>query len=170
MAQAFALHHGSANHRARVRTPGKYIFMFLFLPVMLVALGAGLWLRDAERRAAFAAVEYRNAVDGGREAYYPLPPFLVDLRADADGRTAFLKLKASVRLDRNKMASSVERIDAVKPAIIERATFFLRELRPEDFDETEDMERVKTEMLRRINLVLAPYDADGVVIEEIVIQ
>ncbi len=170
MAPEFA--HDSRMHRGRVRahTPGKYIVLVLFVPVSLVALAAGLWLSYAERRAAFAVIEYRNSIDGVRDAYYPMPEFLVDLRTDNDGRTAYLRLRMSILLDRAELSSSVERIDAFKPALTERLTFFLRELSPEDFDGSEEMARLKKEMLRRVNLVLAPYDAGDVVIEEIVIQ
>lgn len=156
--------------RVRVHTPGKYIVLFLFLPVSFVALGAGMWLSFEERRAAFAAVEYRKSVSGARQAYYPLPDFLVDLRTDSDGRTAYLRLKASVLLANEELPGTVERIDAVKPALVERLTFFLRELQPEDFDDSDDMARLKTELLRRVNLVLAPHSAGDVVIEDILIQ
>jgi flagellar FliL protein len=170
MASAFALESKMHHGRVRAHTPGKYIVLILFVPVSLVAVGAGLWLSYAERRAAFAVIEYRNSIDGVRDAYYPMPEFLVDLRADADGRTAYLRLKMSILLDRAELSDSVERIDAFKPALTERLTFFLRELRPEDFDGSEQMMRVKAEMLRRVNLVLAPYEAGDVIIEEIVIQ
>ena len=170
MAQHFALGNATATGRVRVRTPGKYVVLCLFVPVILVALGAGLWLNYTDRRAAFAAVEYRKSITGAREAYYPLPEFLVDLRADADGRTAYLRMRASVLLDSERLTESVERIDALKPAVAERVSFFLRELRPEDFDGSEDMIRIKREMLRRVNLVLAPYDANDIIIEDIVIQ
>lgn len=165
-----ALHTANPGRRARIRTPGKYIVLVLFVPVSLVALVAGLWLAQAERRAAFADVEYRKSLDGAREAYYPLPEFLVDLRPDRDGRTAYLRLRASIRLNTENLNDSVATVDALKPALVERLTFFLRELRPDDFDESEDMIRLKNEMLRRVNLVLGPQDADDVIIEDLIIQ
>ncbi len=170
MAQAFALHDGTGGPRMRVHTPGKYIVLFLFAPVVLVAIGSGLWLSNAERRAAFAGVEYRQSLDGAREAYYPIPEFLVDLRMDDAGRTAYLRLKVSIRLDSASLNDAVEQVDAVKPAVIERLALFLRELRPEDFDGSENMARIKSEMLRRVNLALSPHDARDVVIEDLIIQ
>ncbi len=170
MAQAFALHDGTGGSRARAHTPGKYIVLFLFAPIVLVALASGIWFSYAEKRAAFAAVEYRKSIDGAREAYYPIPEFLVDLRTDDDGRTAYLRLKVSIRLNSAALNDAVEQIDTAKPAIIERLTLFLRELRAEDFDGSENMIRVKAEMLRRVNLALSPHDARDVVIEDLVIQ
>lgn len=156
--------------RRRVHMPGKYIILILFVPVSLVAVGAGFWLNFQERRAAYAAVEYRKSAEGLREAYYSLPEFLVDLRADDDGRTGYLRVKASVLLNKDGMSKTVQNIDALLPMLNERLTFFLREMRPEDFDSSEDMNRIKREMLRRINLVIAPNSADDVIIEELVIQ
>ncbi len=170
MAQSYALHDGNSGSRTRVHTPGKYIILFLFAPVMLVAFGSGLWLSYAERRAAFAAVEYRKSIDGAREAYYPMPEFLVDLQTDDDGRTAYLRLKVSIRLNSAALNDAVEQIDTAKPVVVERLTLFLRELRPEDFDGSQNMIRIKSEMLRRVNLALAPHDARDVVIEDLIIQ
>lgn len=170
MAQNAALANGMKGARLRVRTPGKYIILFLYFPVVMVAIGSGLWLTWVEQRAAVAALEYRRSVSGEKVAYFTLPEFLVDLSPDLNGRTAYLKMNASIAL---RGAVSVERaatIDEAQPALIERLTFFLRELRPEDFDGSEGMARVKREMLRRVNLVIAPESADEVVIEELVIQ
>jgi|GEM_PF-2375431 len=170
MAQTDALNERAMGARLRVRTPGKYIVLFLFTPVALVAVAAGVWLNDAERRAAFAAVEYRKSTDGAREAFVPMPEFLVDLRADDDGRTAYLRIKLAIRLDNATLNDAVEHFDVSKPAVTERLTLFLRELRPDDFAGTQNMARVKTELLRRVNLALAPHHAREVIIEDLIIQ
>lgn len=154
----------------RAHTPGKHIVLFLFLPVCLVAIGAGMWLRNAEQRAAFAAIEYRKAIDGGRLAHYPLPEFLVDLRRGSDGASRFLRMRISIVLDDESLASSVTRMNRQETAMVERIGFFLREMRPDDFEGTAQMARIKQELLRRANLVLAPQVAADVVIEEIIIQ
>lgn len=170
MAQNAALASGMSGARVRVRTPGKYILLFLYFPVVIVAVGSGLWLNMVEQRAVLAALEYRMSVSGEKEAYFALPEFLVDLAPDRNGRTAYLKMKVSLALRGEGAKKTAEQIDAVKPGVIERMTFFLRELRPEDFEGSEGMARVKREMLRRVNLVIAPAEADEVVVEELVIQ
>lgn len=170
MARAASAERWSFGARARSRTPGKYIVLFLFAPVCLVALGAGVWLNTAERRAAMAAVEFRAAASGEREAYFALSPFLVDLAPDADGRSTYLRMQALIVIRGGAVAATARRIEAERPALTERLTFFLRELRPEDFRGADGMARVKAEMLRRVNLVLGPGVADEVVIEDLVIQ
>lgn len=170
MAQMAALANGMSGARMRVRTPGKFIVLILYFPVVIVAVASGLWLNMVEERALLAAIEYRRSVSGEKEAYFGLPEFLVDLAPDRNGRTAYLKIRVSLALRGQDAKKSAEQIDAAKPAVVERLTFFLRELRPEDFDGSEGMARVKREMLRRVNLAIAPAAADEVVIEELVIQ
>lgn len=169
MAQQAAILDGVNGARLRVRTPGKYIVLCLFVPVAVIALGAGIWLNTVSNRS-IAALEYRMSASGAKAAYFKLPAFLVDLAPDQNGRTAFLKIRASISLGDEDANTTAEHIEALQPAVNERLTFFLRELRPEDFESSDGMERVKAEMLRRINLVIAPVRANDVVIEELVIQ
>lgn len=170
MAQSFALHDGQTRARMRVRMPGKYVLLWLVAPVLVFALGYGAWRDYAERRAAFESVEYRETGAGARAAYYPLPEFLVDLRPDDDGRTAYLRIKISVQLNMSALGDAVAQVDAAKPVLVERITLFLRELRPEDFDGSQEMILLKSELLRRANLALSPNDARDIVIEELIIQ
>lgn len=170
MAQNATIKTGIQTGRVRVRTPGKYVVLFLFAPVILVALGAGLWLNTVSHHSASAALEYRKTSNGEKAAYFALPIFLVDLSPDANGRTAYLKMRASISLGEKDAAGAAVQLEAVRPAMTERLTFFLRELTPEDFDGSEGMARVKREMLRRVNLLIAPASANDVIIEELVIQ
>ena len=169
MAHDAALIDGFNNGRVRVRTPGKHVVLFLFLPVIIVALGAGFWLNFVSQRS-IAALEYRTSVTGTKTAYFKLPEFLVDLAPDYHGRTTYLKMRASISLNQEDPGKTAEHIEAIQPVVSERLTFFLRELRPEDFAGSDGMRRVKAEMLRRINLVIAPEWVNEVIIEEIVIQ
>ena len=86
------------------------------------------------------------------------------------GRTTYLKMRAAIVLNQEDVKEIATTIDAVRPAVLERLTFFMRELRPEDFQGSEGMARVKREMVRRVNVVIAPERIGDVVIEEIVIQ
>lgn len=170
MAQETMRINGLYTNGVRVRMPGKYIVLILFVPVALVALAAGVWLNMVSHRSAVAAVEYRKSESGVETAYFALPEFLVDLSPDLNGRTAYMKMRASIVLDNEASADTAETIAALQPVVMERLTIFLRALRPEDFKGSEDMARIKREMLRRVNLAIYPANAGEVVIEEIVIQ
>ena len=150
------------THRVRVRTPGKYIVLGAVLVAGLVALTVSLVRRPIDLEGAMAKFE---AVSEDQSLTFE--PFLVDLAADRDGRIAFLKLNARVYFataDAARTAS--EREDVIR----ERLTFFLRELSPEDFSGTAGMERVKKEMLRRVNLFAGGPIAETVVISDLIIQ
>ena len=170
MAQNAALSTGLSTGRVRVKTPGKFVVLFLFAPVILVALGAGVWLNVQSQKSAVAALEYRKSSNGVKAAYFSLPEFLVDLSPDANGRTAYLNIKVSIALDNSQANKTAAHINSMKPVLTERLTFFLRELQPEDFEGSEGMRRVKKELLRRVNLLIGPAVADDVIIEELVIQ
>jgi len=157
--------------RRRARTPGKHIVAFVAGAVLVVG-GAASILKSAD----YAAPASRRAADPldpvrvGRVTYVPLEEFLVDLSPDYSGHVSYAKLAASISLSGPAAARAVERIEVLRPEINERLTFLLRNLRPEDFEGAEGMARVKAEMLRRVDLVIAPERADDVVISNLVIQ
>lgn len=158
------------TNRVRVRTPGKYVVLFLFLPVCIVAVGAGIWLNYQKEQSLLAALEYRKSANGRGEAYLSLPEILVDLAPDQNGRKAYLKLNASLLLDSHEARRLAFRLEEKKPFIKERLTFYLRILRPEDFDGSDSQERLKRELVRRVNIAIAPDTIDDLIIEDLIIQ
>jgi flagellar FliL protein len=46
----------------------------------------------------------------------------------------------------------------------------LRELRPEDFEGSTGMFRLKEELLRRINIAVAPIEVHDVLFNEVIVQ
>ncbi|MBT8472575.1 MAG: hypothetical protein HKN14_00105 [Marinicaulis sp.] len=156
--------------RQRVRTPGKYLVLFTVAIVSVISFIAYASTKMIEQRSAVASLEFRKDHEGARTAYFPLPEFLIDLAPDRNGRTTYLKMRAIIQLSDMATAETARQLEAAEPAIRERLTFFLRELQPEDFDGSEDMVRIKRELLRRVNIVIAPAEAADVIVEEIVIQ
>lgn len=161
---------GLGGVRQRVRTPGKLLVLFAVALASVIALIGYATVFLIERQATSSSIEIHKSANGIRTAYYSLPEFLVDLSPDKNGRTAFLKMQLDVQFDGSSITSTKNALDEVAPVLTERLTFFLRELRPEDFSGTAEMERVKKELLRRVNLVLAPAEAQSVIIREIIIQ
>lgn len=156
--------------RTRVRTPGKIIISFLFAPVAIIAVGAGVWLNTTSERSYRAALEYRKLDTGQKQAYYSLPEVLVDLKPDQNGEYKFLKAKITIALGSERADDAARRIEANKPAIVDRLTLFMRELHPEDFDGSEAMIRIKAETARRINLIVDPLQVGEVLFENLAIQ
>lgn len=157
-----------SNNPVRVRTPGKYIVLSTFAAVSVVVAGIAVtqWLAADNP----SKPETLETVKVGKHHYVALPEFLIDLSPDSRGRITYLKMSASIVVDHRQDENSLQRIADVKPHIVERTSFFLRELQPEDFQGSEAMERVKQELLRRVNLVLGTMKAEEIVINELVIQ
>jgi len=160
--------------------------LFVGLPVLVLALGGGaafMFLSggdDAEHdEAALEAGEHGEAGDGdghggGDEhaavaedvVFYELPDLLVNIRAD-DGRASYLKLKLTLEVDSEE---TVHAIEPAMPRVIDRFQSFLRELRVEDLNGSLGSYRLRLELLRRVNLAVAPHEVRAVLIEEMLIQ
>jgi len=154
----------SAGRRARVRTPGKHIVLFGLAATFMLVLST-----TALRSGKVPMPDYLGASEKaeGGALYTPEFDFLTDLAPDASGRTSFLKARLKI------VARNPETLDELierQPFVQERISFFLRGLTPEDFDGSAGMERVKAEIIKRVNIAAASDAASDVVIEDLVIQ
>lgn len=157
-----------ARARVRVRTPGKHIVMFLTAAGVIVAAASHFANAPEGSAAAGAPPATKEASRVGGD--FAIPEFLVDLAPDRDGRAAYLRLAAVVRAAPEGAEAVAARIAEREAEISERVTFLLRGLSADDFDGEERLARVKAELLRRVNLVIAPARADDVLIADLVIQ
>lgn len=108
--------------------------------------------------------EVREGPDG--VTFYTLPNIVVNMQT-ADGRATFLKLKLTLELPDE---SAVEVLDPNVPRLQDMFQTFLRELRPEDLAGSQGSYQLRMEILRRVNLVIAPAKVNAVLIEEMLIN
>jgi flagellar FliL protein len=104
--------------------------------------------------------------EGEGVMFVTLPDLLVNISA-ADGRPAYLKLKLVLE------AADQDTVDVLEPQlprIIDQFNAFLRELRTEDLSGSAGAYRLRLELLRRVNLVVAPKRINAVLIEEMLVQ
>ena len=116
--------------------------------------------KEGEKGAAVV----REGPDG--VVFYTLPDVVVNMQT-ADGRPTFLKLKLTLELPDETM---VEELDPNMPRLQDMFQTFLRELRPEDLSGSQGSYQLRMEILRRVNLVIAPGKANAVLIEEMLIN
>ncbi len=95
--------------------------------------------------------------------FYPLPEMIVSINT-GERKTMFLKLKLSIEVGN---AANVSRIDPLLPRVTDTCQVFLRDLRPDDLQGSAGTARLRTELLRRISLALAPIPVNDVLITEI---
>jgi flagellar FliL protein len=156
---------GADAPRRRVRTPGKHIVLFSLAVTFMLGLSTTILHSSRMTLPSYQLPDFSAATSG--PYYGPEQKFLTDLAPDATGRVAFLKLTAKVVA---KDAAALAEVKQNEPLIQERIAFFLRELSPEDFDGSEAMARLKSEMLKRASLALTPGSAEDIIIEDLVIQ
>jgi len=99
--------------------------------------------------------------------FVDLPDVLVNLANSGTDRTQYLKVKVVLELPE---ADLVERIKPLMPRVMDAFQTYLRELRPTDLDGSAGLYRLKEELTRRVNAVLAPNHITAVLFKEIVVQ
>ena len=98
--------------------------------------------------------------------FYTMPDLVANIQT-ADGKPTFLKLKLTLELPDE---DAVETLDPNMPRLQDMFQTFLRELRPEDLSGSQGSYQLRMEILRRVNLVIAPARANAVLIEEMLIN
>ena len=111
-----------------------------------------------------AVAQVREGPDG--VLFYSVPDIVVNMQT-ADGRPTFLKLKLTLELPDQDAADALQ---PNMPRLQDMFQTFLRELRPEDLSGSQGSYQLRMELLRRVNLVIAPSKANAVLIEEMLIN
>ncbi|MGE0830518.1 MAG: flagellar basal body-associated FliL family protein [Hyphomonadaceae bacterium] len=180
------------DEKPKKKLAGKNLVLFIILPAILV-LGAGggaaFFLMNSgggpqaahasedshgkakggEHGEGGAAVEGANGVmitEGDGVMFVALPDMLVNITA-ADGRPAYLKLKLTLEAPD---AEAVAALEPEIPRVTDQFNAFLRELRTDDLSGSAGAYRLRLELLRRVNLVIAPKRVNAVLIEEMLVQ
>jgi len=91
---------------------------------------------------------------------------LVNLNSQKRG-SQFLKLQVALEIANKDVTDSLE---PQLPRILDTFQIYLRELRSEDLEGSAGVYRLKEELLKRINLAIAPQRVDRVLFKEIIIQ
>lgn len=159
----------------------KTLVLFAGLPALVLLMGgaaAAMFLLGGEEEHAEAGEHGEAGADGhdaagGEHAevaddvvFYELPEILVNIQSD-DGRASYLKLRLTLEVDDEDTAHLIE---PAMPRVIDRFQSFLRELRVEDLNGSFGSYRLRLELLRRVNLAVAPEEVRAVLIEEMLIQ
>lgn len=179
---------------AKKKMSGKKLVLFIVLPAVLVLGGGGaaayllLFNGGGAEQHAEANEGHGKAKGGHGEAegageavpgpngttimhgdnvvFVTLPEMLVNITGP-DGRPAYLKLKLTLEApDDETVAALGEHI----PRVTDQFNGFLRELRTDDLSGSAGAYRLRLELLRRVNLVIAPMQINAVLIEEMLVQ
>jgi flagellar FliL protein len=167
---------------------GKKLVLFFILPAVLVLGGGGaaayllLFNGGHPENHADAGHGKEKAGEHGGEStpgpngttitqgegvvFVTMPEMLVNI-SGPDGRPAFLKLKLTIEAPNDEVVSTLTN---QLPRVSDEFNGFLRELRTDDLAGSAGAYRLRLELLRRVNLAIAPAQANAVLIEEMMVQ
>jgi flagellar protein FliL len=121
--------------------------------------------KGGEKKDGEGALKMAEGPNG--EAFLTLPDILVNVSTADQQRPAYLKLKLTLQV------ADAETADAISPAlprIMDQYTGFLREMRMEDVSGSAGYARLQLELLKRVNLAVAPAVVEAVLVEEMLVQ
>ncbi len=148
---------------------GKKKLILIAVPVLLIAIGAGLWftgilpgmlgmhhpVAEAPKEAAKAA-----------PVFVDLPEMVANLNTGVR-RTTFVKLKARLELSKPEDQAAFV---AAQPRVIDLFQTYLREMRPEELRGSAGTYRLREELIARASLAAAPARVVDVLFTELLIQ
>ncbi len=158
------------SHEKKKGLSGRQIVLFVILPLLLLFSGGGvafvMGVFDGGEEAEVSAVN-QAGIPQGSSAFYDMPELLINLSATKGNRTSFLKMIISLELD-NEL--DVPAIEAVMPRIVDNFQVYLRELRVEDLHGSAGIQRLREELLLRVNASVAPVVVKDVLFQEMLVQ
>jgi flagellar FliL protein len=151
----------------------KTLLLFVVAPlVVVIGLGAGAYLflfsGGGEEHADAAHGEGGEHGHAAPSAgvFYDLPEILVNI-ASTGPKPIYLKLGVSLELDGPETTHAIE---PVLPRVLDNFQVYLRELRLEDLQGSAGLLRLKEELIRRVNLAVAPIVVKDVLFKDMIIQ
>jgi flagellar FliL protein len=141
---------------------------------LLLVLGGGgaafyfLWPagKGGDRAAAESVQTAPAKLPAATVSFFDIPDIVVNIQT-ADTAPAYLKLSVALELETPTAKAAIE---PVMPRIIDQFQTYLRELRVEDVRGSAGVMRLKEELLRRVNLAVAPTPVHDVLLKEMIVQ
>ncbi|MEZ5690864.1 MAG: flagellar basal body-associated FliL family protein [Rickettsiales bacterium] len=101
-----------------------------------------------------------------KTVYYTVPQFIVNLNSS---RKSSQFLKTTIILEVPK-EEDINYIESNLPRVVDVINTYLRELRASDLAGTAGIQRLREEILLRVNKALAPIEINNVLFKEIIVQ
>ena len=181
---------GEGEGKAKKKMSGKTLILFVVLPALLILggggaaafmlLGHGGAPSHAEQHAEAGKEKGKGEavgestpgpngttiIHGENVVFVTLPEMLVNITRP-DGQPGYLKLKLTMEAPNDAV---VTQLTSAVPRVSDAFNGFLRELRTDDLVGSAGAYRLRLELLRRVNLVIAPAQINAVLIEEMLVQ
>ncbi len=140
--------------------------------LVIVGLAAGLYFsfkgkgdKDVKTPEQQELVK-KEATASEKVFYFDMPDMLINLVSNSK-KGNYLKVSISVEFT---SPSALEKLKIFRPRIVDQYQVFLRSLRVEELRGSAGLERIREELLRRANIIVAPEKITNVLFKEIVVQ
>jgi flagellar FliL protein len=152
-------------------TKGGKKMLLLAIPVVLVAIGAGLWFSGIlpgllGGKKKVDATQVAAAKLAAPVVYLDVPEIITNLNVPGR-RQSYLKLHAKLELGG---AEDTAPVTAAMPRILDLFQTYLRDMRPEELRGSEGSYRLREELVGRASVAVAPAHVQDVLFEEFIIQ
>ncbi len=145
---------------------GKKLILLVVLPVLLLAGGGGAaWFFLFKKKPA-ETEEAAKPAQPKILAFLDLPDILVNLQSTGRAQS-FLKLKVALEYDQ---ADTLVQLNQKMPRVIDNFQVYLREMRSDDLAGSAGLQRLKEELLYRVNAAIAPAKISDVLFKEMLVQ
>ncbi|WP_103119437.1 flagellar basal body-associated FliL family protein [Methylopila sp. Yamaguchi] len=111
--------------------------------------------------------EAQAATPAKSAAFVDLPEMTVNLATADKERQQYVRMSVALEVGSPEL---VEAIKPLLPRVIDSFQTHLREMRPSDIRGSAGAYRLKEELLRRVNVAIAPARADAVLFKDVVVQ
>jgi flagellar FliL protein len=146
---------------------GKKIVLFIVLPLLLVGAALAVLFGSGLLESLTGDGRQTAEQQGGKQTYYhELPTMLVNLN-NSGGDKGFLKLTVSLALNN---PGAKQQIKTVTPRIVDSFQVYLRELRVSDLEGSAGMQRLREELLLRVNNTVEDARVKDVLFKEMLVQ
>ena len=113
-----------------------------------------------------AQVEENRTLVSSDAVFYDLQEMLVNINTGGR-KPVYLKIRVSLEL---ATGSDIARVESMMPRIVDNFQVYLRELRIEDLKGSAGMYRLREELLKRVNVAVAPAKVNDVLFKEMLVQ
>ena len=135
--------------------------VLLAAPVLVLALGAGLWfggvLPPLLGGATATAEPAQRELPPPQPAFVDVPEIVANLNAPGR-RQSFVRLRARLEVARAEDAAAVQ---AAMPRLVDLFATYLREVRPEELRGSAGSHRLREELIARASIAVAPEARGG---------
>ncbi len=148
---------------------GKKLVLFIVLPIVLLLAGsAGLYVSGLldPFLGGKEGAEQGEGAEKPATVFYDLPEMLVNLNSTSRA-PAFLRLSVSLEL---KQGANPAVLEKVMPRIVDNFQVYLRELRVEDLSGSAGLQRLREELLTRVNAAAQSNIVKDVLFKEMLVQ